>query len=432
MIARLLLANALELGTGLGVAAAVGAPLASSYLLGLAVVGIVSAHLALVHVSFGWSGLAIVAAASLAIAYLRGARPAVPRPGIRVPVIAAVGAAALVAMLARAWPTFAAKPLDNYDAWAMWGMKAKALVDFGWADPSLFASSGAAELHLDYPLLVPSLEAVAARAMGGYDERLIHLQFLLVGVAGVAALAGLLRPRVRPELLWPMLVAVAFAPAFLGQLVTAYADIPLGLFVAAGVAAAARWVDEGDVSLLVVATVCFAAAALTKNEGTLFVVCAELALLLATRRLRWVLLSAGAVECVLLPWQIWLATHHIHSDTTTFLHVVGRQPAGVGPTVLHGLLDRVLSLHAWPLLVPIFVVAVLAAAGTRLAVFAWSWFVLALLALAAVYVASPLPYSEYLSSSGERVIDAVVIACAALVPLLAQEVSEGLTTISSR
>ena len=53
MIARLLVVNALELVIGAGVATLLRAPLGASYLLGLGVVGVVTAHLALVHVAVG-------------------------------------------------------------------------------------------------------------------------------------------------------------------------------------------------------------------------------------------------------------------------------------------------------------------------------------------------------------------------------------------
>jgi len=44
VIVRLLAANALELAVGVGAASALGLPLASGYLLGLAIVGIVAAR----------------------------------------------------------------------------------------------------------------------------------------------------------------------------------------------------------------------------------------------------------------------------------------------------------------------------------------------------------------------------------------------------
>jgi hypothetical protein len=427
VIARLLLANVLELATGAGVALLLRAPLGTSYLLGLATVGIVSAHLALVHVSFGWIALGVLAAAALSAGMKyrdRSARDTswyLVATWSRGGAWSAAGLVALAALLVRAWPTFAAKPLDDYDAWAMWGMKARALTLLGWADPALFAAKGARPLHLDYPLLVPSLEAVAARTMGGFDPRLVHLQFLLLGVAGVAALHALLRDRVPPWLLWPALVALAAAPGLTGQLLTAYADIPLALFVGAGVVAAARWARDGATRDLVLATAFLAASVLTKNEGVIFAAATYLALLLATRRLRPLAASALAVEAALLPWQVWTAVHGIHSDTFLGAHSIDVHHPGIGPAALHALLDLALSLHAWPLLLPLFAVAVLAAAGTRLAIFAWAWLVTSFLALAWIYVVSPNEWSNYLAFNGDRVIDSALVGAAALTPLLAAE-----------
>ncbi len=374
------------------------------------------------HVSFGWTGLALLAVASLVLTWR-----VLPRRWTagRISGWGVAGLAALVALLVHAWPTFAAKPLDDYDGWAIWGMKAKALTLLGWADPALFAAAAARPAHLDYPLLLPSLEAVASRAMGGFDPRLIHLQFLLFAVAGIAALHGLLWDRVQPWLLWPFLVALAAAPAVSGQLLTAYADIPLALFVAAGLLAAARWIDDAEPRSLALATLFFAAACLTKNEGLVFVVAAYVGLLLATRRVRPVLLSALAVELVLLPWQLWLAVHHIHSDTVISLDSLDLGHPGIGPSALQQLLDRAFSLHEWPLFLPLFFVAVLAAAGSRLATFAWSWAFFSLLGLAGIYVVSELEWSNYLAYSGDRVIDSVLVGAAALTPLLGAEALGG-------
>jgi hypothetical protein len=424
VIWRLLLANGLELVVGLGVVSALGAPPGAAYLAGLAAVGIVSAHLALVHVGIGWIGLGVLAALSLAVVARFGAWRSwrLPRPGLW----SAAGVAALAALFVRAWPTFVAKPLDDYDGWAMWGMKAKALTLLGWADPGLFAAGGAASLHLDYPLLLPSLDAVASRAMGGFDPRTIHLQFLLDAAAAFAALAALLRGRVPPWLLWPWLVALAFAPALTGQLLTAYADVPLALFVAAGLVAAARWVADRRPRSLALATLFLAAGALTKNEGVIFAAAAYLGLLLATGRWRPLLASAACVELILLPWQVWLRVNDIHSDTLLGLDALRVKHPGVAPLAVHALLDRALSLADWPLLLPLFLLAVVTAAGTRVAVFAWGWALVSILGLAWIYVVSKLEWSNYFAFSGDRVIDSVVIGAAALTPLLA---AEGLSRI---
>jgi hypothetical protein len=415
MTARLLLANMLELVAGAGAATLLRAPLGTSYLLGLAVVGIVSAHLALVHVAVGWALLAVMAAAGAAAVVICRPRVVWPRP-VDLP-----GFALLAVLLVHAWPAFRSRPLEDYDGWAIWGMKGKALALIGWADPALFASAAAIPAHIDYPLLVPSLEAVGARAMGGFDPRLVHLQFLLLAVAALAALYSLLRERTPRWLLWPGLLALAAAPALTGQLVTAYADVPLALFVAAGLLAAARWLEDGSPRTLVLATILFAAAGLTKNEGLIFVGAAYLGLLLATHRWRPLLLSLVGVELLLAPWQIFLGIHRIHSDTLVSAQALRIHHPGIGPLALQGLLEKALSLHAWPLLLPLFLAAVVAAAGSRLAIFAWAWALCSLLGLTWIYVVSRGEWSNYFSYSGYRVIDSMLVGAAALTPLLAAE-----------
>jgi hypothetical protein len=419
MIARLLLANVLELCIGLGVVCALRLPVGAAYLVGLVVVGIVSAHLALVQVAVGWTLLSIMATASLAVGYRFRPRPL--RRSEWVTPWSCVGVALLAVLFVRAWPTFAAKPLDTYDGWAMWGMKAKGLFLLGGADPGLFASRGAAQLHLDYPLLIPSLGAVASRAMGSFDPRLIHLQFLLDGVAAFAAFAALLGRRAPGWLTWPSLLALAAAPAVTGQLVTAYADIPLAFLVAAGLVAAAGWVEDGDPRLLGLATLFFAGAVLTKNEGVIFVVAAYVGLLLATGCWRPLLLSALGVELALAPWQLWLHLHHVHSDTLLGLHLFEIHHPGIGPLAFRALVHHAFRLDLWPLLLPLFLASVVVAAGSRLAVFAYTWFLVSMIGLAWIYLVSKVEWSNYFSFSGDRVIGSVVIGAAALTPLLAAQ-----------
>jgi hypothetical protein len=421
--ARLLIANALELVAGIGVVSLLRLPLGVSYLAGLAVVGIVSAELAIVDVPLGWTGLAILAAAGLVAAWWRPPQ----RPRLRtVSPVAVGGAGVLLALLVRAWPAFAEQPLDTYDAWAMWGMKAKALFLLGGVDAGLFASKGAEQLHLDYPLLVPSLDAVASRAMGAFDPRLVHLQFLLVAVAAFAAYASLLRDRTPAWLRWPFLVALAAAPALSAQLLTAYADVPLALFVGAGLVAAARWIDERDPGLLALATLFFAAAALTKNEGLIFAGAAYLGLLLATLRWRPLLVSAIALELCLAPWQIWLRLHDVHSDTLLGLHVFDVHHPGIGPLALEALVRQILSADTWTVLLPLFLacLGLAAAVRARVSIFAAVWISVSLVGLAWVYLVSTLEWSNYFSFSGNRVVDSVVVGAAALAPLLAAEAVE--------
>ncbi len=407
-----------------------------AYLCGILLVGIVSAHLALVHVSFGWTGLGILAAFSLGLCAwrLKGTeRPSWRRPGW----IDTAGFAALVALVIDYGRAFRVAPLNRYDAWAIWALKGHALYAFGWADPVVFAGASYRFANLDYPLLIPSLEAVDFRSMGAFDTRLVHVQFLLFLVAALLALFALLRDRVPSLVLWLSLFALALAPAVFDQLLTAYADLPLALVFGVGVGAAGRWVITNERWALALASFCFAGSLLTKNEGSLFVLAVFLGLLV-TAHTRWraLAVAASADLLLLLPWRIYVHSHQLHDinyslgDSFDYGHVHSR--LGVGPIAFRTLAEQMLDPQQWGLLVAIFA-ALLAAAlllGLRaLPLFALVWTIVAWLGLSWIYVISHLEYSSYLDSTKERIVASIVVGSTALVPLLA---AESWTRLSAR
>ena len=434
-VAGLLGANALIVCVGLGILPWLGVARSwrellsrcgLAYLCGLVATGILAAHLALLHVSFGWPALALAAAVSVmsGVWHLRGSeRPVWTRP--RWPAVGA--AAALAALLAEYARAFAVAPLNRYDAWAIWALKGHALYAFGWADPAVFAGSEYRFANLDYPLLLPSLEALDFHAMGAFDTRLVHVQFVLFLVAALAALGTVLAGRVSALVLWLLLGAVALAPAVFDQLLTAYADLPLALVFAVGVAAAARWLVTDERWSLAVATLCFAGALLLKNEGALFVA-AAFAGLFAAAYGRWRTLAVAlAVDVLLLlPWKLYVRAHDLRDinyslgDTFDVHHVSGR--LGVGPIAFRTLGREMADPRQWGLLAPLFVVLLVfaAARGARsLALFGAVTVLLSWLGLSWIYVISQFEYSSYLDSTKSRVVASVVLAAAALIPLLA-------------
>lgn len=437
-VAALLGANALMLVAGLGLLPWLGVARSwrqlarrsgLSYLCGLAATGILAANLALVHVSFGWIALVVFAALSAGTGAwrLRGSeRPSWHRPTW----ITVAGVAVLLAVLVEYGRAFAVAPLNRYDAWAIWALKGHALYAFGWADPSVFAGGEYRFANLDYPLLLPALEAVDFSAMGAFDTRVLHLQFLLLLAAALAALAGLLRDRVPPLLLWPSLLAIALAPAVFDQLLTAYADVPLALMFAIGVAAAGRWLITNERWSLAVAALCFAGALLTKNEGSLFVLAAFLGLFVAARN-RWrpLAVAAAADVALLLPWKIYVRVHDIQSinyslaDSFDFDHIGGR--LGVVRIAFRTLGSEMVDPLKWGLLMPLFLLLVIVGLtmGLRaLPLYALVLTIVSWAGLSWIYVISRFEYSSYLDSTKERVIAAIVLAGAALAPLLAAEI----------
>jgi hypothetical protein len=435
--AALLAANAMIFVTGLGLLPLLGVARSwrqlltrsgLAYLCGLVVVGILAAHLALVHVSFGWIGLTVLTILCTGLGWWRLQGTELPtrrRPAA----LHVAGVVLLVALLVEYGRAFAVAPLNRYDAWAIWALKGHALFAFGWADPAVFAGSEYRFANLDYPLLLPALEALDFHAVGAFDTRVLHLQFLLFLVAAVLALAALMHDRVPALLLWLSLFAIALAPAVFDQLLTAYADVPLGLIFAVGVAAGGRWLLTQERWALAVATLCFAGAALTKNEGILFAGAAFVGLFIAARgRRRQLAVAAAAVAALLLPWQLYVRLHDIESinysltDSFDLGHISGR--LGVSRIAFQTLGGEMVDPLQWGLVMPLFVVLLAAALmlGMRaLPLYAIAFTVISWLGLSWIYVISHFEYSSYLDSTKERVIATLVLSAAALIPLLGAE-----------
>src|SRR5262249_28325145 len=125
-----------------------------------------------------------------------GERPSRPRALTEL-ATALLGVAAFVValvLLGHATRAFAVRPLVEWDGWAIWGMKARALYDFGGVAHGVFTTAPYGPLQ--HPLFLPALEATGFRAMGAFDGTLIHVQLALLAFGFVAALWTLLRERV--------------------------------------------------------------------------------------------------------------------------------------------------------------------------------------------------------------------------------------------
>jgi hypothetical protein len=440
VIWRLLAANALLLVAGAGLLPLVGAArtprqlaarLGLGWLVGLAAGGVLAALLALAGVAAGWLFLAVFAGVCAAAGALRLRPEKATVCYKRGALVGLVAAALLIALLVHAGLSFVVAPLLKFDSWFIWTSKAKAIADLGGAPASVFGDQAGVYLpHLEYPLLLPALESLDFRVMGAQDVQAMHLQLLLFAPAGIAALASLLYDIVPPLALAAAALAVGAAPSVLGELRTAYADLPLALVFAAGAVAAARWLVTGERWPLASAAIFLGAAAWTKNEGTLFAAAALVALALAAGRrgVGPVAALAAATIAIALPWRIYTAVHGIRSedyrfsDTLRWQYVTGR--LGRGPIAVRSLAHSLFAPSHWALLVPLFLVAcaaALAAGSRRLPLYGLLLGLLGLAGLVWIYVISPLELPDYLGVTSERVIASLVLAGAALSPLLVSE-----------
>jgi len=396
-----------------------------AYAVGLAAGGVLAATLALVFIPLD-APVLFVAVVCVFAGWWRWGRH--ERSSATVPALDAVSAIVLavpVLLLARAVTLFAVRPLHEFDGWVIWATRARALYEF--SGPAAPVFTDPTYPALQHPLLLPALEATDAHFMGAWDGTVMHLQLLGFAIAFVGGSWALLRPYVWQPLLAGVLAAVVAAPAVLDQLATNYADVPLALFVALGVAPIALWMTYSERELLVASALFLGAAALTKNEGELFAVCA-LAAAAATggrRRLRPVAITAAAVAAIDAPWRIWIATHHVKISEYSISDAfdpgfLRARWSRVGPSA-HELLTQIVRIQAWGYLVALALVGVAGAfvvRAPRRGAFVSLWLLLSFAGMVVIYWISTNPVTNNLYNSSNRTVDAIVVGAAAAVPAL--------------
>lgn len=314
--------------------------------------------------------------------------------------------------------------LYEFDGWAFWVPKAKAIYFFGGLDHQFFEQLPGQS----YPPLVPALEAAAFRFMGTADVVTLHLQFWLFFAGFVGALIGLLSPRVSPLLLWPPVLLLAVTPHVLGHALEAQGDFVLDQFFALAALLVGLWLVENAPWQLATAVLFSAAAMSTKREGYLLLACVAVAALAASGRqprLLWapLLLAGGLAVALTVPWRVYLLVHELSRG--------GAEAGGVG---LFSHADRAwpsfrLALSAmfdfdiWLTVAPLMLLAIGAAAlagATRLAAYATLLVGLALVVFTWVTWAFPsLPITKDADVNPiVRLTGSLAFASTALVPPL--------------
>ena len=400
-----------------------------AYPVGTAATGIVAAHLALVEVPLGLAELVVLAGVALLLGLrrVRGAETAAARSPRDETWSTLVGGAALLVagvLVAHAWRTYEVRPPLEWDGWAIWGTRARALYEFGGATGPAFTTD--AYLPLQHPLLLPALEAIDFRAMGAFDPTLVHVQLALLALGFLLAFVTLLRGLVPDFVIGLVALALLSAEPVLKQLSTNMADVPLALFVALGLVGVGRWLATDESWALSTGAVFLAAAALTKNEGAFFALAAFVAAApVALGRLRRLGAAALGVGLAFLPWRLNVELRDFPLVEYEFRNALS--PAylsdhadRVRPAAA-GLAEQIFSLD-WGVIPLLFAAALVAAVLARrhaLAAFAALWAILAFSGLLLVYWISTIPIELAMVWSGDRTIVTLVVGAAALSALLA-------------
>jgi hypothetical protein len=343
-------------------------------------------------------------------------------------------AVVLFAYLALLGVRDALKPLTDWDSWAIWTMKARALVLLGGLNPALFGGPAYRSLHLNYPPLYPTLEAIDFRFMGDLNTQVIHLQAWAMLVGFLLAVTEILRDRVAPLVLWPFVAMLAVAPSFAGQVGSGSADAPLAVMFALATLAAWRYLDDGDRRWAVLLAAFAAAAAATKQEGSIFaplLVVVTLVFARAAGRALRPIVAAGAFVIVsMLPWLVWAREHHAaNADAEVPIS------KALDPSYLAGRLDRLpvaieqmareaVRPSSWILILPLTAILCLAellGRNRRLPLFTLAVLAVSTVPVLWAYWIGKPNIHWYVTHSARRTVTCAVVAAGVLLPLLAQQ-----------
>ena len=222
---------------------------------------------------------------------------------------------------------------DDWDAWAIWGAKAKVLaLGLGsLRDVTFFGQP-------DYPLLWPAAWAFSGWCSGGWEEQWAKAWGPLCMVLCAGQLAAAIRRQTqRKDFSWlgaAMFVSVPAVPLIASW---AYAEAPLWLMTVCSFGRLLRWRDSGERTDLLLAGIFAAGAAHTKNEGAAFAVLALIWLILNRKQtlMKDVCAFFAPVLLLYLPWMVWVkvslglgshATAGLRLDGEHFCHAASRLP----------------------------------------------------------------------------------------------------------
>ncbi len=222
---------------------------------------------------------------------------------------------------------------DDWDAWAIWGAKAKvlALGEGPLQDVMRFG-------HADYPLLWPAVWAFSGWCAGGWEEQWSKgwsVVFLLLGAWQIAAAIQQQTRRRNLGLLGAaFFVSMPAVPLIASW---AYAESLLWLMMTCGFARLLVWRDSGRPQDLWLAGLFAAGAAHTKNEGVAFAVLALIWLILNRKQsfLKEACAFLAPILLLYVPWIAWVklslglgshATAGLKLDGAHLRHAASRLP----------------------------------------------------------------------------------------------------------
>lgn len=261
------------------------------------------------------------------------------------------------------------KPIESYDAIAIYAIKSKIFYLARAIPQDYFGGLVNLFPHPDYPLNIPLSQAFLYLSMGNINDQLVKLIFPLFFAAILVLFYYALRRVSGRQYALVCTFILAGIPQFNNYATNAYLEVPLAFYCFGGFLFLMRWIeDTSDIGCLVVSAVLTALAGWTKNEGLLYCVIYTALIVLslavkAAKTSRKDILYAAIYPCIILlislPWLLIKARFHIVNSEIDLanlnpVNLVG-QIGKLGP-VFYELQKQVFGPKKWNILWPALMV----------------------------------------------------------------------------
>ncbi len=282
-----------------------------------------------------------------------------------------------------------------------------------------------------YPPVSPVMYATTFAFAGGFHPSLLSIQQVFLGVAFILSVPAVLDRFAPRWITFSSLALLVTAPWFWWRLTSLLPDQTLAYMLAAAGLASLLWLYERRAAWLGLALVFLAATTLVKLEGLAFAgilaVVVVAAGFVVYGRNAWPVLVLLLGPLAILPWRLWLASNHVAAsnpqlngshalDAGFLIHRIHRLTYAI-----RYMLDAPWTSDYRTAAIIVIAIAVTVVSVRRIPAVTITvvvWLTLSFLALASSYWTASIDLQFYVATSASRVGGTLIVAAAAITPLL--------------
>jgi len=263
------------------------------------------------------------------------------------------------------------KPIESYDAIAIYAIRSKIFFLAKAIPQDYFAAIARLFPHADYPLNIQLSETFLYMSMGSLNDALVKVIFPFFFAAILCMLYFALRRFASRTYALVFTFILATIPHFNNYATNAYLEVPLAFYIFVSGLFLLRWLEDGSSGAIILSAVAASLAGWTKNEGLMYcVIYTGLVFIFVISKgkktskkdILHAFLYSGIIVLVSLPWTLLKAGWHIANDEIALANLnpanLVRQLHKLG-TITYEFQKQLFGPKKWNIFWPAFIVVML-------------------------------------------------------------------------